>query len=229
MSAEETDSGFVILCAGEREALYLNHKTTHRLRVAHNVEEAFAEVMRLSPHGLIVDMLSATRAPPEAIRALHQLNLTWPVLRATVHSATHIEISATMPDRRGAFPACLDDIAQWKNPAFQRDVLRLPLRCRARFRVDDAPWQRSTCLDISPSGCFIHAFDFPPIGAHIDIDLRDIKEDPLALLGQVVWSRGWNESPRLPGIGVQLDPSAGFDVLKGALQEPMAVRSLFCG
>ena len=51
----------------------------------------------------------------------------------------------------------------------------------------------------------------------LEIEVRDIGDTLAHLRGRVVWSRGWEESTQLPGIGIAFDESTVPEALKDFL------------
>ena len=219
-------SYFVLICSSRRRRAYQEvlDSSEHPIVVVDTPEEALRQVVRRPPIAVIVDMITGMRAGASntSLLVLYNLELAWPVVRGTTKQNEPVSIVATSPQRTAPFVEALDsmtnDINDWTAPAAPRRYSRQAIQCRARVLPEgDTQWRRGTILELSAGGCFMVSYEPIPEGTSIEIEVRDIGDTFAHLKGHVVWSRSWEDSTQLPGIGIAFDEPSVPEALKDFL------------
>ena len=219
-------SYFVLICSTRRRRAYQEvlDESGHPIVVVDTPEEALRQVVRRPPIAVIVDMITGMRAGASntSLLVLYNLELAWPVVRGTTKQNEPVSIVATSPQRTAPFVEALDSmiegISEWTAPAAPRRYIRQAIQCRARVLPEgQKDWHRGTILELSAGGCYMVTYDMIAQDTQLEIEVRDIGDTYAHLNGRVVWSRGWEESTQLPGIGIAFDEATVPEALKDFL------------
>jgi hypothetical protein len=212
MSESESNCRFFLLCSQERKTLYdpLLALCPHPVDVLFSVEDLLFKCRTQSPSGVLVDIASAARLGGALLKSFFEMEVGWPRMRCAVHPGGACTVMCTEPEWTGPFAEALDSIARcdpvW-NAKWHRKDFRLDFQCRVRWHGDDkTAWKLGNTLDLSCGGAFIVIYDPPLKGRTIEVEFHDLLEQPTSLRATVCWTRRWDESTALPGVGVQFDP-----------------------
>lgn len=217
---------FVLICSTRRRRAYQEvlDESQQPIVVVDTPEEALRQVVRRPPIAVIVDMITGMRAGASntSLLVLYNLELAWPVVRGTTKQNEPVSIVATSPQRTAPFVEALDSmvkgISEWTAPAAPRRYIRQAIQCRARVLLEgEKDWHRGTILEISAGGCYMVTYDTIARDTQLEIEVRDIGDTYAHLKGRVVWSRNWEESTQLPGVGIAFDEATVPEALKDFL------------
>ena len=211
---------FILLCSAKRQKAYSEAVSAaeYPVEVVPSPEEALRACVRNPPLAVIVDMVTGMRAgnANTSLLALYNLELNWPVLRGTAKKNEPVMVLSTSPQISAPFCEGLLAIAcedpNWGQRESPRRFIRQEIQCRARVRLsNDADWQVGTVMEMSTGGCFVLSYEPLPVNSSVQLEIRDLTESPITLEARIVWTRNWNDSVKLPGMGLQFDwesPSA---------------------
>lgn len=218
------------MCTPGREAPYLELAASlgFELRLSENSIEAFKEVVANPGKALLVDMPSALHAGVSETGRLFDLGIDMPILRCTQAEDGSWTAMCQAPFKRMPLPAALKEIAEgggsWKHPKFVRRYVRIPFLTRARFRkVGESDWVDGNVVNACAGGLFLLTMQVQDVGHHLELELLDVGEG-VAMSGQVAWRYCWQDGPRLPGMGVQLDDGSIPPQFRRSLAEASAIR-----
>ncbi len=222
-------NGFYFLCAPDRENIYTTHlaETTNQpTRFFQDTHTLLIECLRHPPLALVIDMATQIALGSNDIAYLYDLKMAWPVLRCKHQSDNHFAVMCLHPMQVGALSDALQAIAardpQWIPPTAQRHYPRAGLRCRARYRLADSPWQPSNTLNISAGGLFIITYDDLPKHTRLQVELLPPDRDPVTVTGVILNTRPWEDSPDPPGVGILVSDQAACDTLATLItQDPI--------
>lgn len=203
-----------LVCSADRVRLYEGLATILRLelRIAASAVEALHATVADPGRAILIDMASTLHAGVSESARLFDLGIAIPILRCTQNEAGAWTAMCQAPFKRLPLPVALREIAQgdasWTHPKFVRRYARAPLVSRVRFRVagSQGEWHRGNTLNASAGGIFLLTQQVESIGSELELDLFDVPEVG-ALRGDIVWASSWDDAPRLPGMGIHLDPA----------------------
>lgn len=206
------ENRFVVLCDSERQERYAAElgEVSHEVEMLDDVVEVLKTCIRHPPLAVIVDMVSGRKMNGDAIVALTNLELSWPILRCRKKPGGGLMVISTHPINRAPFIEALNEISvgspAWTRDDVLRKHVRLSVQLRARVRFgDEESWDMGTILNIGARGCFFHTYRSAEKGTSVIVELRDLYDLPFEIQGHVAWSRTWRQSPKLPGFGVVFD------------------------
>lgn len=112
-------------------------------------------------------------------------------------------------DRHGTLAETLHGIAAsdpgWL-PHWKRRRVRVGVLCRARVCVGaEDRWRLENCVDSSCGGAFVVSYELYAAGDALEIELRDLLEQPMRLRARAMRVRKSDDAPQLPCIGVAFD------------------------
>lgn len=203
-----------LVCAADRVRLYEGLATVLRLelRVASSAADALHSTVADPGRAILVDMASTLHAGVSESARLFDLGIAMPILRCTQNEAGAWTAMCQAPFKRLPLNAAMREIAQgdpsWAHPKFVRRYVRTPLLSRVRFAGGSLGGRRrGNTLNASVGGLFLLSQEVDPPGTQLELDLIDAVGGS-ALRGEVVWATSWDDGPRLPGMGVRLDPDS---------------------
>ena len=202
---------FLLLCVGERRALYEQavKQSGYEFVLVDGLLPLLTNCVQEPPQALLVDAVSAAKMGAALVNPLFELRMAWPVMRCTLRHDGTIVVMCESPDRQGSLAEAMAGIAAgdptWLPPWHRRSV-RVEVRCRTRLRArGQDEWHPGNCLNLARDGAFVVSYRPYGKGDALEMELWDIAEKPACLSVQVVRCRRWEEGPRLPGIGVAFD------------------------
>ena len=74
-------------------------------------------------------------------------------------------------------------------------------------------------MEMSTGGCFVLSFEPLPVESLVQVEIRDLTDSPIVLEARIVWIRNWNDSVKLPGMGLQFDSESASPELADALSK----------
>jgi len=181
------------------------------LRVVQSAVDAVHAVVQAPGRALLVDMASTLHAGVSETARLYELGIVMPILRCSQGEDGEWTAMCQAPFKRLPLSTVLREIAEgdpsWRHPKFVRRFVRVSLSSRVRFRKAGEPtWRRGNCLNASIAGIFLLSLQGEPIGTELELELLDAGERVIEdLRGTVVWATGWDDGPRLPGMGIVFD------------------------
>jgi len=223
---------FIMLCLPKREATYIDSIAASEQDVLFcaTAEIALRECIMNPPLGLIVDMVTGMRLGSNnpTLLAIYNLEIRWPILRATAKRNEDPTLISTESQRNIGFAEGLREIAagssNWEGGKSPRNFIRQEINCRVRVRhTGQEDWALGTALEMSAGGCFMVTYSPMELGADLDVEVRDVASEPLHLSAKVAWRRTWEDSVKLPGMALKFDRSTVPESLASGLAE------LFCG
>jgi hypothetical protein len=204
---------FVFVCVPERQAQYekVFQSLPRKIVVVNDVLQLLSRCIEEPPRAVLLDAASSARIGAALVNPLLALQTTWPILRCSLRPDGVVYAMCATSDRRGTLNEALDAIIAgdpgW-SPRWKRQDLRINVSCRARLRLEgEDRWRPGNCLDISRGGAFVVSYDSHAVGAPLEFELWDLLDEPTCMHGRVMRLRPWEESPKLPGVGLSLDPA----------------------
>jgi len=233
-SKQRSRGRFVLFCESGRQQRYLEviDATSHAVALAGSVIDVTRECLTNPPDALIIDLVSGIHARETQLGTILAFDMAWPIVRAKALRGEEITIISTDPVQSGSFEKALDAIARgdpvWRRLGLVRRHVRLPIRCRARCReATSEQWVLGTTLDLHAQGCFVLTFDpFPP-DTTLELELRDLHANELLIEARVAWTRRWEDSVSLPGMGLSFVPATVPASLLAYLSDPQSWIGLF--
>ena len=201
----------VLLCLEKRQKAYAESvaKCSVQVRVANSAAEALKSCVENPPACVIIDMVTGMRIGnnDRGLLTLYNLELNWPVLRGTVKRGEPAMIVSTEPQRSAEFSQAIEELIagsdSWGERRWPRRFIRIPVKARARLRrKGHDSWIRGTIREMSTGGCSITFYGEAPIGADVEVEIRDIGPQ-FIINGKIVWSRMWEDSVEPPSVGVE--------------------------
>jgi hypothetical protein len=224
------ENRFVVLCDVERQERYSGELETskHQVEMLDDVVEVLKTCIRNPPLAVIVDMVSGRKMNGDAIVALTNLELSWPILRCRKKPGGGLMVISTHPINRAPFIEALDEISvgspAWTRDDVLRKHVRLPVQLRARVMCgDDELWEMGTILNIGARGCFFHTYKSAEKNTPITVELRDLYDLPFEIKGRVAWARTWRQSPKLPGFGIVFEDGPMDHLVNAIMRLPAVV------
>lgn len=185
------------------------------------------------PVALCVDMLTGIRLGSERAARLFELPVRWPLLRGTITPEGEARYLCLKPYRGGRMLDALPPLVageRWPDGNSRRRFLRLPIQSRAWIRDADEPQcRRGHVLSLSGGGAHVVSeAALPPVDSRATLELIDLPTGPVRVSGRVVWRRGWEDGPYIPGFGMEFDAEARRGPLAEALlAHPAMGRAYF--
>lgn len=210
---------FLCLCSAEHQALIQAQcaASAHRIVFVETVDDVLKRGLELPPLALILEISTAIRIGAERMSKFLNLGVNWPVMRCAVGADGAARVMCFEPPHGESLLTALDAIAagdpSWQHPRFKRRHLRLNLPGRVRLRpLTEERWRMGNLMGISCGGCFVAmTADAPPLESLLELELVDFEPHGVLVQGEVVWTRSWDESLELPGIGIEFDPATVHD------------------
>lgn len=226
-----TDNRFVVLCDAERQPRYSTElvEASHQVEMVDDVVEVFKSCIRRPPLAVIVDMVSGRKMNGDAIVALTNLELSWPILRCRKKPGGGLMVISTHPINRAPFIEALDEISvgspAWSRDDVLRKDVRLAVQLRGRLKFgEDEGWEMGTILNIGARGCFFHTYKHAEKGTPVTVELRDLYDLPFEIRGRVAWTRKWRQSPKLPGFGIVFEEGPMEHLIDAIMTLPSVVH-----
>lgn len=219
-----------LMCTPGREAPYLELAASpgFEVRLAPSSIDAFKDVVSDPGKALLVDMPSALHAGVSETGRLFDLGIDMPILRCTQAEDGSWTAMCQAPFKRMPLPQALREIAEgggsWKHPKFVRRYVRVPLQTRARFRRSgETAWMEGNIVNASAGGVFLLSMQVLDVGTQLDLELLDVATG-ISMAGLVAWVHRWEDGPRLPGMGVQLESGSVTPLFRKALAVASTIR-----
>ena len=223
---------FYFLCSNDRKYLYESSlsRIAYKFVFFDNVRELIRVALGAPPTAIFVDIQTSIRAGINDSETFNNLYVVWPVLRCTVSQSGFATAVSNTPPRRDAIdvivPELIANYDQWKNEAYHRQHVRIDVECRMKIRkVDSKFWARANCQNISSGGFFAVTYEPPEKGCDVEIQLQDLSDDTIVFTARSVWSRKWDDTTQLPGLGIAIDSGHTNPAFMQALQSPKFVKS----
>jgi hypothetical protein len=194
------------------------------------------ELVRISlgipPTAVLLDIQTCIKAGLSETDLLHNLLVTWPILRCTVTQNLFVTASSNNPPYRGTLDDAIYEMIKnfdaWKNPAYNRHHVRLDVECRMKIRRADLKcWARANCQNISSGGFFAVTYDPPEKGCDVEIQLHDLADDTITFTAKSMWVRRWDDSTQLPGLGIAIETGAAHPAYIQALQSNRFAKAFY--
>ena len=193
----DSDKGppqFYVLCLREKQAQYdgVLAASPYEFGFVYDVLELLIRCMQAPPLAVMIDTMSSARMGAGVINPLLELRMGWPILRCTARPDGTANVMCIDPDRRGTLQEATDAIVAGDRgwlPAWGRRYMRVAVECRARLRMgDESRWRLGNCLDISRSGAFVVNYESVNVGDALELEIRDLLDEPASLPAQVARS-----------------------------------------
>ena len=221
---------FILLCSERRQKAYSEAVSSaeYPVEVVPSPEEALRACVRNPPLAVIVDMVTGMRAgnANTSLLALYNLELDWPVLRGTAKKNEPVMVLSTSPQISAPFCEGLLAIArndpEWGRRESSRKFIRQEIQCRARVQLmNNSDWLVGTVTEMSTGGCFIVTYEPLPVDSSLRVEIRDLTDPPIIIEAKVVWTRNWDDSVKLPGMGLHFGSGAAPPELAEALNKQL--------
>jgi len=230
MASADGHNYFAMLCVAERRAQYqpVIESVAHNFVVVDDPVQLLARCVQGPPLAVLVDTASIVRIGSGAINPLFDLHMGWPILRCTVRGADSVNVICNEPDRQGSLTEAVNGIAagdpSWLPPR-RRRWIRALVQARAVLRVaGEDRRHHSNCLSVSRCGAFVVTYEDFAIGTTLDLVLRDLLETPMTIEAKVAWQRRWDDSTKLPGLGLEFEASSAPEGLTDAIVRALTTR-----
>lgn len=227
---------FYFLCLEKRQPAYklITSNLEHNVVYIDTLEELVKRCIEVPPAGLFIDILTSLRFGAANIMPIDNLGMSWPVMRCNITSNGSTLVLCMDTPKRDTLPNALAAItkgeAGWFNPKNERKHIRMKIRSRTRIRlVGTDNWQESNGRDLSVVGAYIHTYNLLTPGSTVEVELLDLYENPLKSEATVLWTRRWDESMHLPGVGLAFTDETIQDQLKQVLTAPENIRLFLSG
>ncbi|MBI5186948.1 MAG: PilZ domain-containing protein [Nitrospinae bacterium] len=229
----EIKGRFIILCLKERQPKYdrVLAGLLHEIILVESMEPLVRFCIETPPSGVLIDMASGARIGSSEMAILDNLKVTWPIIRCNVSADGSVRVMHKELEKTPLLPQALDFIVQRVHNKEAKHLgarhIRINVRCRTRFQVpDDGNWRPGNVLNLSMGGAFILTHDPPQIGEPVLLEFLDLFDSPLKCSAKTAWVRRWEESDKLPGVGVAFQAETFEPGLKKALED-FLVKSFF--
>lgn len=227
---------YYFFCDKDRKNYYqqMLKTTIHEIIFFNSINLLVKEIISNPPSALLIDIPSSIRVGLEHMSFFNNLPVIWPIVRCNITTNGFAFATCDSPPRRDPLPAALNAIARgdesWSSKNFTRKYLRLDLGCRIKIKKEDQNiWRRGNTLNISAGGFFAVTYDPPEKGSIVEIELQDLAKTPIICKGKTMWSRSWESTSKLPGVGIALLDSADNIEFKDALRQPRVIRHFIQG
>jgi hypothetical protein len=222
--ARVENPAFYIVSLPERRGPYEQLiKAKYPCRFFEEVRPLLAACFEAPPLAVLIDVPSAVRLGRTQLAPLFGLKVSWPVIRCTFRGPGNATAMCDEPPQNAPLASALEAIhkgdKQWATRFFRKHV-RVELQARVRFRESpEGPWKLGNCINLGNEGLFMICYDAPPLTSRLELELLDILEGPQQIIGITAWVRSWDESPELPGVGVELEGGPDLARVRSAMLE----------
>lgn len=223
---------FYFFCEKDRKSFYqqILKISQHDVIFFNSINQLVKEIISNPPSALLIDIPSSIKVGMEHMAFFNNLPVIWPIVRCNITTNGFAFATCDSPPRRDPLPAALNAIARgdesWSSKSFTRKFLRLDLGCRIKIKKEDQNiWRRGNTLNISAGGFFAVTYDPPEKGSIVEIELQDLSSNPITCKGKTMWSRSWEATSKLPGVGISLLDGAINKDFKEALRQPKVIRN----
>lgn len=222
---------FYFFCEKERKPYYqqILKVSHHEIIFFNSINQLVKEIISTPPFALLIDIPSSIKVGMEHMAFFNNLPVVWPIVRCNMTTNGFAFATCDSPPRRDPLPSALNAIARgddsWSSKSFTRKYLRLDMGCRMRIKKEEQNiWRRGNTLNVSAGGFFAVTYDPPEKGSIVEIELQDLSKNTITCKGKTMWSRSWESTNKLPGVGIALLDGAINDEFKEALRQPKVTR-----
>jgi len=216
---------FYFLCSADRIPLYekVTAKIPYSFAYFNNVRELIRVSLGAPPVAIFIDIQTSIKENINNSEIFSNLFVVWPVLRCTVLQSGAVSAVSNNPPRRDSIDVIAAEIIEnydhWKNSAYHRQHVRVDVECRMKIRrIDSKFWARANCQDISSGGFFAITYDPPERGCAVEIQLQDLTPETISFTAKSMWTRKWDDSTQMPGLGVAIETGTIHPAFMQALQ-----------
>lgn len=224
---------FILLCAPSQLPRYRSalERISWDVIVVHTVPQALALAIEEPPRALAIDTAQGSSIDRRAGERMDGLGVAWPILRSHVLPNGRIEVAVANPLRRESmvpsFEALAREARDWRHPHSNREYLRVPVQCRARFRLAKSEcWHSENLKTLSARGAQVYSYEAPQVGSELDVEILDLRGAPFPMRAVGVWSRKWEDSTQLPSFGIRFEEASMSDRFIDALRSPELLARL---
>lgn len=202
---------FLCLCSAERQPLLAQAcaPSSQHVVFVDRIDDLLIQALQAPPLGLILDIATSIRFGAERMSRFLNLGVNWPVMRCALNNEGEARVMCFEPPQSELLLTALDAIAAgdpaWIHPRFHRQHLRLNIKGRIKMRtLHDDRWRLGCLLGVSCGGCFaVMTSDAPLRGEEVEVEMVDFAPGPQRAYGKVAWTRDWQDSLEMPGVGIE--------------------------
>ncbi len=223
---------FIILCKGDGRSPYTSilKDSDYPHRFVETLEEMMVHCLKQPPLAVLIDIPTQLFLGTERVVFAFNLKMKWPVMRSKALPSGRVQVFCLDPYISASLPDALRGVAtadpDWMTKGFNRRYPRLQRTYRVRIGNQEGQWFKAHTLDISTKGAFIVTYEQFEQEQPISVELHDLTSDPLLLEATVKWTRDWNRSQELSGIGVELKECLDPHKFVEAILQDKQFRSL---
>lgn len=218
MSDIKSSKPILLICLKERWDIYIHFAANTPLKILpfEDIPEALKTCIVKPPSAILIDMITALKFGALTMQPLDNLRVNWPVIRCNTRpDGSMTAMSLTPPKQeplQKAFTEILQGNSSWNNTSSKRQSIRMKIKSRAILTFPNGQSYKGNCHNLSIDGAFISSYaEFKQ--ETLTIQFLDLTPTPILLHGIIRWQRKWEESPKIPGIGVEFQKDGKQDSL----------------
>lgn len=227
----DTHSSKIILliCLKERWDIYTRFTANMPLNIlpCEDIRAALKICLTTPPSAIFIDMVTALKFGALTMHPLDCLRVSWPVIRCNTRPDGSMMAMSLNPPKQellqSAIPFILQNDSPWNNPSSKRQYVRMDIRSRVILTFSNGHSYKGNCHNLSIKGAFISSYaEFPE--KNLKIQFLDLTPTPILIHCIVRWQRKWEESPLIPGIGVEFETDANQIALINVLNQSHQIQ-----
>ncbi len=209
---------FLFLCLKNRQPQYQEaiNGLSHEVHFVDTLDALLHKCIGSPPTGVLVDLATTMRIGISAMLPIHNLNMSWPIMRCNIASDSSVKVMHWSNTESTDLAETLDTISadadSWSNLDSQRTYIRVDATCRIKIHSSKIETPSiGNITNMSTGGSLVVTYDPPPMGETVQLEFIDLSDQPVQCEAETIWASRWEDSLKLPGVGFsynvdKLDP-----------------------
>ena len=212
VEANGSKSRFLFLCLKNRQPQYqaAMDEVGHDIHFVDNLDALLHQCIGSPPTGVLVDLATTMRIGISAMLPIHNLNMSWPIMRCNIASDSSVKVMHWSHNESSDLSSTLDSVSAesslWTNPNSQRTYIRVDAISRIKIHSDKLETPSvGNITNMSTGGSLVVTYEPPPAGETVRLEFMDLADQTMECEAKTIWARRWEDGLKLPGVGFSFD------------------------
>lgn len=210
-------------CEKKRQSVYgpIIKCLDYEVQFTEKLEDLIMKCIETPPLMVMLDIHTCMLIGERYVAPLNNLKVNWPILKCNINLDGEAIVTCQALDKQMFLKDAINSIVSgdtsWNISESPRRHIRLAVEARIIITKANGEILQGNIQDVSCSGLCIITYGHLEKGEKIQLEIRDIQKSHFIVKGKVVWQRNWEDSPRFPGGGIEIEEENIHKIIQSVL------------
>lgn len=213
----------LFFCENKRQSIYepIIKCLDHEVQFIEKLEELIIKCIETPPLVVMLDIHTCMLIGERSVAPLDNLRINLPILKCNINLDGEAIVTCQAIDKQMFLKDAINSIVSgdpsWNVPESPRRHIRLSIEARIKITKTNGKILQGNIQDVSCSGLCIITYGHLEKGEEIQLEIMDVQKSPILIKGKVVWTRHWEDNPRFPGGGIEIEEENVHKIIQSTL------------